>query len=144
MNIIYRYDDIHKVNIGLKYKSEIYNEFKSFYDSLNNKVSVEEFSIKEFGSIVVVENEQELNNLFITNSIGNEIFQLKIKEVEEWILEDDKIYIIKFIAADGRLVEVMVLNSILINTISNIRQIINHNIKIIKRYDGKKQIIGFL
>ncbi|WP_138206404.1 hypothetical protein [Haloimpatiens lingqiaonensis] len=143
MNIIYRYNDIHTVNIGLKYKAEIYNEFKSFYDSLNNKVSLEEFSIKEFGAMVVVENEQELYNLLMTNSVGDEISQLKIKEVEEWILEDDKIYIMKFITADDRLVEVIVLNSMLISTIANIRQIIEHNIKIIKRYDGKKQIIGF-
>lgn len=143
MNIIYRYNDIRTVNIDIKYKVEIYNEFKSFYDSLNNKVSLEEFSIKEFGAMVVVENEQELYNLLMTNSVGDEISQLKIKEVEEWILEDDKIYIMKFITADDRLVEVIVLNSMLTSTIANIRQIIEHNIKIIKRYDGKKQIIGF-
>lgn len=137
MNIIYRYEDIN--NIKHEYTNLLRDEFVEFYESLNSEKSIYEFTIEKYGVIIFIDDIDEFEELVVNKTILD-FKGLEISEVEEWIFELGRMFVIKFISSDDKLVEVF-LEQKLYNLLSNLhREQINKNIRVRRRFDGSKQI----
>lgn len=137
MNIIYRYEDIN--NIKKEYTNLLRDEFIDFYESMNSKESLYEFTIEKYGVIILIDDAIEFQKLIINKNILN-FKGLEINDIEEWIFELGKMFVIKFISLDDKLVEIF-LEQKLYNSLSYLyREQINKKIRVRRRFDGSKQI----
>ena len=137
MNIIYRYEDIN--NIKKEYTNLLRDEFIDFYESMNSKESLYEFTIEKYGVIILIDDAIEFQKLIINKNILH-FKGLEINDVEEWIFELGKMFVIKFISLDDKLVEIF-LEQKLYNSLSYLyREQINKKIRVRRRFDGSKQI----
>lgn len=137
MNIIYRYEDIN--NIKKEYTNLLRDEFIDFYESMNSKESLYEFTIEKYGVIILIDDAIEFQKLIINKNILH-FKGLEINDIEEWIFELGKMFVIKFISLDDKLVEIF-LEQKLYNSLSYLyREQINKKIRVRRRFDGSKQI----
>lgn len=141
MKIIYKYDDIENKRVSEKYKNEIINEFSSFHQSMGIKESIYDFSLEKYGVLCLAENEEDVENIFYNKELNGKYFNLEFENAEAWILSTDKLYLLKLISSDNKLLELFIENKYYIKLPYSIKMKIEKNLVVIKRYDGKKQII---
>lgn len=139
MDIIYRYEDTNNINIEKEYIKLLRDEFIAFYESMNSKKSIDEFTIKDYGVIILINNTVEFIKLIMNKSIL-QFDNLEINEVEEWLFELGKIFIIKFISSDDKLVEIFLEQKVYNELSYSYREEINKNIRVKRKFDGNKQI----
>ena len=140
MKFIYNIEDLEKlkVNKDIKYHSKI--EIIDICSSVESIINLNHFNLKKFGAILILDNTKELNEILFRCKIrgyGN----IVLKCVEERVLEDKKIFIIKFINNDDKLIECIIDSDIISKLNFYSRQIIETNVSSIKKYDGSKLVL---
>lgn len=143
MKIIYTYDDIEKNNVSEKYKNEISDEFISFYESMGIKENLDEFSFKRYGVICIVDSNEEFEDIVINKNFNNKYFNLEFRDVEQWILSNDIIYVVKFISDKDKLIEIFIESNYYIKLDYKIKSKIDNKLRIIRKFDGKKQVLKY-
>ena len=140
MKFIYNIKDLEKlkVNEDIKYHSKI--EIIDICSSVDSIINLNNFNLHKFGAILILNSAKELNDIlsrFKIRGYGN----IVLKCVEERILEDKKIFIIKFINNEDKLIECIIDSDIISKLSCYSRNIIETNIFLIKKYDGSKLVL---
>lgn len=140
MKFIYNIEDLEKlkVNEDIKYHSRI--EIIDICSSVDSIINLNHFNLKKFGAILILDNTKELNDILFRRKIS-EYGNIVLKCVEERILEDKKIFIIKFINNEDKLIECIIDSDIIYKLSCYSRKTIETNISLIKKYDGSKLVL---
>jgi len=130
MIYINKIDDIMKmkINIEKEYLTEIMNTFISYYESLGWDKHIKEFSLKQYGEIVVIESKSDVKKL-------KSILKENKFNVDMWILNSCIIY--KFEICNHDKIYTLFLNR---NSIKDylFEDYIYQNLRYIKRSGGVK------
>lgn len=140
MYTIYSYSDLEKIKFDNKLIIELKKEIENIHECVGKHLKAENFTIKEYGKIVVINNEIEFKRLV---TIQNGKYSLLNVEVEQWIIDNDIYYVMNGVEHNGLFIEIIIKEELYKKFDTTCKYYIEHNLKRIKSNNGKTQILSY-
>lgn len=137
MKEIYCNYDIELLDLEINLKNELLNEIEFFRNCVGGEIKKEFFTIKDYGRIVILENEDELS------SYVNEEWKLGNIESEQWIIENNIYYIIDGCEKNNKFIRIIICENLYRKISNRERYCIERNLKVIKSKNGRKQRLSY-
>lgn len=140
MYTIYSYSDLEKIKFDNKLIIELKKEIENIHECVGKHLKADNFTIKEYGKIVVINNEIEFKRL-VTSQNGK--YSLLNVEVEQWIIDNDIYYVMNGVEDNGLFIEIIIKEELYKKFDTTGKYYIEHNLKRIKSNNGKTQILSY-
>ncbi|MGU8763862.1 hypothetical protein ACV3SS_09890 [Clostridium perfringens] len=137
MKEVYCNLDIELLDIEVNLKNELLNEIEFFRECIGGKIKKEFFTIKDYGCIVILENQDEISSYL------NEKLGCGNIESEQWIIENNIYYIVDCCEKDNKFIRIIICENLYRKMSNYERYFIERNLKVIKSKNGRRQRLSY-
>lgn len=140
MYTIYSYSDLEKIKFDNKLIIQLKKEIENIHECVGKHLKEDNFNIKEYGKIVLINNEIEFKRLVTSQNCK---YYLLNVEVEQWVIDNDIYYVMNGVEHSGLFIEIVIKEELYKKFDITSKYYIEHNLKRIKSNNGKTQILSY-